>query len=144
MKIVPAHVAVGMTMLLSAVPVFIIALLTWNAIDGLITMPRLYTGWASAYVLWWVGFVAALVTARRIVSKTQQPWQQWRVVLPFVVGLIAIGWLEAQSWNDPKHLLPPGFYFLPYALSIVVGMTVRMLSNRRIETDRGAAAHAER
>jgi hypothetical protein len=44
-------------------------------------------------------------------------------------GLIAVGWLEVQSWRDPKHLFPVSFFAFPYVLSIAAGWVVHTLSN---------------
>jgi hypothetical protein len=130
---------IGLAVLLSAVPVVLIAVLTWNALDGLISMPRGFVAWASFYCLWWVGFAAALVLARRL-SRRLAPWHQVIVVAPLLVGLVAVGWLEVQSWQDPKHLVPPGFFAIPYVISIAAGWVARMLSNNTVETDAQQAA----
>lgn len=140
MKNAIRSLAIGLAVLLSAVPIALIAVLTWNAIDGLIFMPRGFIGWALSYTLWWVGFGAALVFARKLSRRSDMPWRLLHVVAPLVVGLIAVGWLEVKSWEDPKHLFPPGFFAIPYLLSIAVGWVVRMLSNSTVETDAQQAA----
>jgi peptidoglycan/LPS O-acetylase OafA/YrhL len=132
--------AIGVAILLAAVPVFWIAVLTWNAFDGLTSMPKHYIAWSSAYAVWWVGFGAAIVFARKCSARGQRPWRQLTILLPFAAGLIAVAWLEVQSWSDPKHLFPPGFFAAPYVIAAGAGWVVRMLSNPTVETDAQQAA----
>lgn len=135
---------IGIAILLAALPVFVLFILTWNAIDIAISMPELSSGWAFAYVAWWVGFLASLVFARRC-GRREKPWTRWILLLPLAVGLVAIGWLEVKSWHDSKHLLPLGFFVIPYAIAVGAGGVLRMLSNNTSHSDtRGAAVQVER
>src|SRR6187549_4009769 len=127
MRTIVHALTIGLAVLVSAVPVVLIAVLTWNAIDGLIDMPRGFVGWASFYCLWWVGFGATLVFARRLSRRGGKPWRQVGTVILLLAGLVAVGWLEVQSWTDPKHLFPPGFFAVPYVFSIIAGWVTRML-----------------
>jgi len=134
--------AIGVAVLVSAIPVAATAVLTWNAIDGLISMPQGFIGWSLSYVIWWVGFGAALVFARKL-ARSGKPWLQLGVVLPLVAGLVAVGWLEVQSWHDPKHVFPVSFFAIPYVLSIAAGWVAHMLSNPPVNADaRDVPAHA--
>jgi len=71
----------------------------------------------------------------RMLARSHKPWQQLSVVVPLAAGLIAVGWLEVQSWQDPKHVFPVSFFAIPYALSIAAGWVARMLSNHPVYAD---------
>jgi hypothetical protein len=140
MRTAVRSLTVGLAVLLSAVPVVLIAVLTWNAIEGLISMPHGFVGWASFYCLWWVGFGGVLVFARRLSRRSSTPWRQVSLMTLLLAGVVAVGWLEVQSWQDPKHLFPPSFFAVPYVVTIVAGLVARMLSNSTVETDAQQAA----
>jgi hypothetical protein len=142
MRTTGQSLTIGVAILLAAMPVFWLFLATWNAIDGAISMPRLFLGWASAYVAWWLGFLASLVFARRCATRAERPWKRWGLLLPLTAGLIAIVWLEVQSWHDAKHLFPPGFFLAPYVIAIGAGWIIRMLSNNTPHSDARGTVNA--
>lgn len=129
-------IAVLVVALVSAVPVAWTAFLTWNAIDAISFMPDFYISQSTGFLFWWVGFVAAWMVARR---KIQRRSVSLSILVSLSFGLIACTWLEFQSWNDPKHLFFPGFFFIPIAGSLVIAAAAKMLSNHQFERDANGA-----
>jgi glucan phosphoethanolaminetransferase (alkaline phosphatase superfamily) len=127
--------AIIVAALASAIPVFVMATFTFNTIGAFVSTPQQrLIGWTLAFVIWWVGFGAALVFARRL-SRSQKPWLEMRVIVPLIAGLISVALLEVQSWHSRQHGLMLGFFAVPFVLPIAAGWLVRMLSNRPVNPD---------
>lgn len=134
-------ITVLLVALVSAVPVAWTALLTWNAIDAISFMPDFYIPQTIGFLLWWVGFFAAWLMARR---KIQEKSVSPAILISLCFGLIACAWIEFQSWHDPKHLFFPGFFLIPIAGCLIVAATAKMLSNHQFERDANGAPQLKR
>ena len=135
MKRTVRALAIIVAVLASAIPVFAMATFTFNTIGELISMPQQrLIGWTLTFVVWWVGFGAALMFARRL-SRSQKPWLELRVIVPLIAGVIPIALLEMQSWHARQHGLMLGFFAIPFVLPVAAGWLIRMLSNRPVNPD---------
>jgi peptidoglycan/LPS O-acetylase OafA/YrhL len=134
-------ITVLLSTLASAVPIAWVVLLTWNAIAAISFMPDFYIPQTIGFLLWWVGFVAAWLLARRkIQARSISP----SIFISLCLGLIACAWLEFQSWHDSKHLFFPGFFLIPIASCLIVATTAKMLSNHQFERDADGAPQLKR
>lgn len=124
--------------LVSAVPVILIAVLTWNAIHNITSLPSFFIPLSIAFGAWWAGFFAACHVAFRSIQQRRIPALSFPVI---VLGLIACGWLEYESWHDSKQLFPPGFFLIPIGSCLLVGGVARILSNPSFKRDALKRAH---
>jgi hypothetical protein len=111
---------------LSAVPIFWLALFTYNAVTNvpLFGFFKYYSvGYLVAAAGAWVGLGTAAAFSRKALrSRSLAGIRSPLMIAGLLAGLVGFAAIEVSVWSNPQLAFPPGFFVWPMLCFVAIGL----------------------
>ena len=126
---------IAAAVILSAIPVFWMALILYVQFFNLVGLDPPYWREFVSAALFWVGFAASLVFAKRCFASGLDAAFSPVLILTIILGIVGGIAEELILVHNPKTSFAIGFFELAPVSWVVAGFVASMLPNPAVNTD---------